>query len=148
MNVIAAMIMFIAVVAAMVIIIVSDNKHRNDGNKRTKKNSEPERWVYDGAPLTRCSRCNGHAVIVGFKKPNEHPDWYIRCKDCDYTNGVTNKDLGLVMNQWHVSNAINNDDSYDYYTDVDIPSGRQRKSKANKNNEMTRKRVSEILHKL
>ena len=145
MNIIAAMIMFIVIIAAMVIIIISDNKHRNDGNKGTKKNSEPERWVYDGAPLTRCGRCNGHAVIVGFKKPNEHPDWYIRCKDCDYTDGVTNKDLGLVMNSWNTNNSISYDEG-DFY-DVDIPSGRQKNTKSSKK-EMTRKRVGEILHKL
>lgn len=103
MTLLAACFIFTVIMAAAVIIIISDNKtkrvDKNDKNI-TKSDNEINTNVYDGVPLYRCSRCGSHAVVVSILTKNKDLLFYARCKECGRST-ETNEDLGFVINTWN-----------------------------------------------
>ena len=121
----AAMVMFLAVLGAVVFVIVSDNKKeiamKQMSNSKGKKaiDSDNITRVYDGIPISKCNLCGGRGVIVS-KSNNKDILFNARCRDCGRTlcNNDGGPDLGFIMNEWNNWNQTNDRNSYKYdYTD-------------------------------
>ena len=114
MTLFAAVFMFTVMMAATVIIIISDNKTKR-GDKSFKKISitkgkklecnDGHSNVYDGVPLYRCKRCGAHAVIVSLTNAKQEITFYARCKECGQGTAIS-PDLGFVINNWNCSFGI------------------------------------------
>ena len=104
----AAMIMFLAVIAAVVIVIISDNKKElAKANGQSKSNIPQEiNRVYDGIPIAKCYLCGGKAVILGKVKTKDIL-FNARCKDCERIlfDDEGCPDLGYVLNEWNKWNT-------------------------------------------
>ena len=125
MTLFAAMVMFLAVLGAVVFVIVSDNKKeiamkQMSGSKDNKSiDSNNSTFVYDGIPIAKCNLCGGRGVIVS-KLNSKDILFNARCRDCGRTlfNDDGGPDLGFVMNEWNNWNQTNDRNSYKYdYTD-------------------------------
>ena len=121
----AAVVMFLAVIGAVVFVIVSDNKKeiamkQMSGSKGKKAiESDNITRVYDGVPIVKCNLCGGRGVIVG-KSNGKDILFNARCRDCGRTlcNSDGGPDLGFIMNEWNNWNQTGNRNSYRYdYTD-------------------------------
>jgi len=121
----AAMIMFLAVIGAVVFVIVSDNKKeiamKQIGYSKGKKSIENDNLtrVYDGIPIVKCNLCGGRGVIVS-KSNGKDILFNARCRDCGRTlcNSDGGPDLGFVMNEWNDWNQTGDRNSYKYdYSD-------------------------------
>ena len=121
----AAMVMFLAILGAVVFVIVSDNKKeiamKQMSSSKGKKAIESDNVtrVYDGVPIVKCNLCGGRGVIVG-KSNGKDILFNARCRDCGRTlcNSDGGPDLGFVMNEWNNWNQTGDRNSYRYdYTD-------------------------------
>lgn len=120
----AAMVMFLAVVGAVVFVIVSDNKKeiamkQMSGSKGKKAIDNNINRVYDGIPISKCNLCGGRGVIVS-KSNGKDILFNARCRDCGRTlcNNDGGPDLGFIMNEWNNWNQTGDRNSYKYdYTD-------------------------------
>lgn len=112
----AAVVMFLAVIGAVVFVIVSDNKKEiamkqmsgSKGKKTIESNNITR--VYDGVPIAKCNLCGGRGVIVG-KSNNKDILFNARCRDCGRTlfKDDGGPDLGFVMNEWNNWNDTKDD---------------------------------------
>ena len=121
----AAMVMFLAILGAVVFVIVSDNKKeiamkQMSGSKGKKAiESDNVTRVYDGVPIVKCNLCGGRGVIVG-KSNSKDILFNARCRDCGRIlfKDDGGPDLGFVMNEWNNWNQTGDRNSYKYdYTD-------------------------------
>lgn len=117
----AAMVMFLAVVGAVVFVIVSDNKKEiamkqmsDSKGKKAIDNVNITR-VYDGIPIAKCNLCGGRGIIIA-KLTNKDILFNVRCRDCGRTlcNSDGGPDLGFVMNEWNNWNQTGDRNSYKY----------------------------------
>ena len=121
----AAVVMFLAVLGAVVFVIVSDNKKeiamKQMSSSKGKKAIESDNItrVYDGVPIVKCNLCGGRGVIVS-KSNSKDILFNARCRDCGRTlfKDDGGPDLGFVMNEWNNWNQTGDRNSYRYdYTD-------------------------------
>jgi len=121
----AAVVMFLAVVGAVVFVIVSDNKKEiamkqmSDSKGKKSIDGNNGTFVYDGIPIAKCNLCGGRGVIVS-KLNSKDILFNARCRDCGRTlfKDDGGPDLGFVMNEWNSWNQTGDRNSYRYdYTD-------------------------------
>lgn len=123
----AAVFMFTITIAAVVIVIISDNKKKQIETKhKSLELLQEETRVYDGIPIVKCNLCGGRGVIV-HKIKGKDIFFNARCRDCGRTlcNSDGGPDLGFVMNEWNNWNN-NQDDVRPYCYDYTDDSGKGR----------------------
>lgn len=129
----AAMVMFLAVVGAVVFVIVSDNKKEIAMKQMTdykgkKSIDDNSTRVYDGIPIAKCHLCGGRGVVV-HKIKSKDIFFNARCRDCGRTlfKDDGGPDLGYVLTEWNNWNTIK-DDVRPYCYDFTDDKGKGRNS--------------------